>query len=605
MDKNDIGKMIHYERTKENISLQKLAAGVCSAAALQRLECGERLPDFFVLERLVERLGKSVNKTEFLYDEPAFEICYLREQIELLLEQKDGREAERALNYYAGLPQADGPLHRQYICQMRAVLESELRNNRKAAKMLLEEAIAQTVPGFDLYRPEDYLLGESELILVLMRLEADVDEGSAYIHAEGRRLLAYIEQICRDEEVRANLYSKAAWLSGMVLMEQDCREALWYAMQGERILTENCLLLHLPQFLDRIVLLTGRTDKKVQTEWRKQRDALRQLYEIYNEPWGENKIALWKNYRQREIYLVSELLGQERKLTGQSQEKLADALEIDQKTVSRIECGKYKPKSGTFQKMKEYLQIDRDICTTRLVVDDFALLDQEREIAKLSSLRQTEEAERLYRSLKARLLLEWKENLQYVKYMDTLFDKELGRITAEEAIERCWQAFCVTRQNVEIEQLPKIVLGRTENQIMNYIARRYDEIGKKEKAIDLLEKMLQGYENSRVDLKYHYVEVALIYQNLAIGYEERDCFEAALNWCDKVIAFDLRCKRGIMIGSMLEQKTYTEDRMTGDRTNSKRKYQQAYQLLKLMNKKMVLEGLQKLYKTWYGEEIDV
>ncbi len=605
MNRTEIGRMIRYERTKANISLQKMAAGVCSTAALQRLESGERLPDFFVLERLIERLGKSVNKTEFLYDEPAHEICYLRERIELFLEQKNEEEAARALDYYESTPQAGEPLHRQYICQMRAVIESDLRDNRRAAEKLLEEALAQTVPGFDLHRLEACVLGEGELILALMLLEAADDRGAAFIRTEGRQMLAYIEQVCRDEEVRANLYNKAAWLFGTVLMEQDGGEALWYALQGERVLAANCMLLHLPQFLDRIVRLTGKKDRKAQAEWQRQRDALRSLYEEYGEPWEEDKITLWKNYRQREIYLVSELFGQERRLTGESQEKIADALEIDQKTVSRIECGKYKPKPGTFRKIKEYLQIDRDICTTRLVVDDFALLDLERDIAKLSSLRQAAEAEPLYHSLKVQLSLNWKENQQYVCFMDTLFDKELGRITPEEAIERCWQAFRITRQNVGPKQLPGIVLGRTENLIINYIARCYDGVGEKKKAIELLEKMLEGYENSRVDLKYHYVEVALLYHHLAIDYEETDQLEEAIVWCDRSILFELRCKKANTLGFMLQEKRYTMDRITGDKSQSKACYQQSYQLLKLMKKDKLMKSMREGYKKWYGEEVDI
>lgn len=77
-----IGNMIAYERSKQGISAQRLSEGVCSVSALKRLESGVRLPDFFVLERLIERLGKSVNKMEFLYDEGAYDIYYLREIIE-------------------------------------------------------------------------------------------------------------------------------------------------------------------------------------------------------------------------------------------------------------------------------------------------------------------------------------------------------------------------------------------------------------------------------------------------------------------------------------------------------------------------------------------
>lgn len=116
-----------------------------------------------MLGRLIERLGKSVNKLEFLYDESAYEICYLREQIELFLEQKKLTEAEQALDYYESMQLAGEPLHRQYLCQMRSVIELEIHKDHRAAKSLLEEAIRQTLPEFELTRLENYLLGESEL----------------------------------------------------------------------------------------------------------------------------------------------------------------------------------------------------------------------------------------------------------------------------------------------------------------------------------------------------------------------------------------------------------------------------------------------------------
>lgn len=105
---------------------------------------------------------------------------------------------------------------------------------------------------------------------------------------------------------------------------------------------------------------------------------------------------------------------------------MADALEMDQKTISRIERGKYKPKPGTFQKIREYLAMDRSFCSTRIVTEDFALLEQEWNIAKLNSFGREEEARVLYRGLKNMLSDEWKENRQYKKFMDTLFANQEG-----------------------------------------------------------------------------------------------------------------------------------------------------------------------------------
>lgn len=58
MNKREIGNLIYYERTRQNIGLSELASGICSVSVLQRLENGERLPEPLILERLVERLER-------------------------------------------------------------------------------------------------------------------------------------------------------------------------------------------------------------------------------------------------------------------------------------------------------------------------------------------------------------------------------------------------------------------------------------------------------------------------------------------------------------------------------------------------------------------
>ena len=140
--------------------------------------------------------------------------------------------------------------------------------------------------------------------------------------------------------------------------------------------------------------------------------------------------------------------------------------------------------------------------------------------------------------------------------------------------------------------------------IVNYMTRCYDKLGQKEKTIDLLGTIFKGYKKSKVDLKYHYPSLALLYIHIAGICEDCNRFEDSINWCNQAIQFDFQCKRGLNLGFMLEEKTYALDRMTGDRSKSKSKYLQAYQLLKMMNKKSHMLILQKYYKEWYGEEID-
>lgn len=605
MNKSTIGDLINYERRKKNITVRKLTDGICSVSTLQRLESGERLPDFFVVERIVERLGRSVNKIEFLQDEDSYKICYLREMIEEHLEQKRYEDVLEALEYYKSLPEAEKILHKQYILKIEAVVKAEKEQKHKQAKEIMIRALNLTVPNFSWEKLDDFVLGEEELLLILMWIsESEACETTPF-EMDGRRIFNYIERMCQDEEVKANIYSKAAWVFGSIFLKHHKYEDAYFCtFQGIKVLTNNGLLMHLPQFLERILGLAKVQSPQTYYEWERCLRALKRTYEEYHEVWKSDEIYLWKKYRQIEVFLLSELFGQERRIIGESQEKVADSLYIDAKTVCRLEKGRYKPKAGIFQKMKEYLQIERDICNTRIVTDNFSLLELEREIARLNHHRREREAETIYEKLKRQLSDRWKENRQYICYMDMLFANQLGRIGPKEALEECIRAFHITRKNFDFRDLDKIVLSRMEVYIINYMAICYDKLNDKNKSIELLEGAMSGYVRSKVNLKYHYVPVALIYQHLAFDCEECDRLEEAIKWCDKAIRFDLVCRKGLNLGIMLEEKIYAQGKMKGNVLLGKEEYRQAYYILKLMKKEKQMQILKEVFIEWYGEEIN-
>lgn len=604
MTKEEIGKLVNYLRKKKDIEIKKLCLGVCSNVSLARLERGERLPDFFVMERILQRLGKSINKIEILPDEEAYEIYYLREVIEKSLERKEYEEVVNGINYYESLKVAEQPLHKQYIYKIKSVLEEEYYSNIEKSAEYLEQGIQLTIPNFKLIDMNNYLLGEEEMILILMWMERKNKRKEIDVLEYREKILNYIRYTFSDEEVLANLYGKASWIFMKEFIKKGRKvEAARIGIHTIDILVSNGLLLNLPQFLELLLLCYKNINEEKYQEWKKQRDALKWVYETYGKKYEREKINMWKSYRQNEIYLMSEIIGQERKLLKKSQEKVADELDMDQKTISRIEGGKYSPKPGTFQKLKEYMNIDRDICSTRLVVDDFELLELERDISREMHYKRYEKAEHLYRKLKEKLCMKYNENKQYVKYMDVIFEEKNKIITKEEAIKRYKKAFSLSRKNLKIDDLEKIVLNKNETTIINYIARMYNEMNRKEQAIYILKQTLKGFESSKVDVKYHYVSVGLIYENLSIQYEENNQFDEALKYCEKGIIFELKCERGNVLGRYIMQKTYTKERKTEKKEACKYYYQQAYQLLKLMRVKSSMKALENYYKNNYNENI--
>ena len=579
---------------------------MCTPTSLKRLINGDTRQSFFLVERILQRLGISVNKVTLLHNESDDTLFIMREMICKLLVEKAYAKAEYILSEYEMVADLSNPLHLQYVCETRGVILSEAYGKHEEALELYHKAFKAVLERFEVDKLSDFLLGEEEMILLMLMLKEEMKVKNTNISVYARQLLDYVEKQYEDEEVRTNIYTKLAWLMGESAMKNNNYEdALELTLGGIEALTDNGLLLHLPQFLDRLLFLTRDRAEDVYSSWKKKRDALKELYVEYHEPWETEDIRLWESYRQNNIYLISELLRDERDLSGYSQEELAEAIGIDVKTISRIENGKSTPKKATFASIKEHFDLEGDSLQTRLAVDNPSLLEMERDISRLTSKHQYKEAEILFKSLKKQLSMESKVNRQYVAFTEALFDNMLKRKPVEEVIADLENAFLITRNDKHLKNLGKFVTTDLEAKIINMMALCYEILGDRNESIKLLEKLKEGYERSKVTDRNHRIPIGLLYTNLCTYYEEMNRFDDAISLADKAIKYYIKCNRGDNLGFLVEEKTYTNYRMTGDNTTNKGKYRQSYRLMELMKAgEKEKAPLREAYKEWYGETID-
>ena len=601
-----IGDIIKYQINKKSISPEKLTEGLCTTTSLKRLINGDTRQSFFLVERILQRLGISVNKVTLLHNESDDALFIMREMICKLLVEKAYAKAEYILSEYEMVADLSSPLHLQYVLETRGVILSEDYGKHEEALELYHKAFKAVIDRFEVDKLSDFLLGEEEMILLMLMLKEEMIVKNINISLYARGLLDYVEKQYEDEEIRTNIYSKLAWLLGeSAIKNNQYEEALELTLGGIDTLTDNGLLLHLPQFLDRLLLLTKDRAEDVYSSWKKKRDALKELYVEYNEPWETEDIRLWESYRQNNIYLISELLRDERDLSGYSQEELAEAIGIDVKTISRIENGKSTPKKATFASIKEHFDLESDSFQTRLAVDSPFLLEMERDISRLTSKHQYKEAEILFKSLKKQLSKESKVNRQYVAFMEALFDNMLKRKPVEEVLADLENAFLITRKDKHLKNLGRFVTTDLEAKIINMMAVCYKQTGHINKSLDLLENLKKGYERSKVTDRNHRIPIGLLYTNLCTYYEEMNRFDDAISLADEAIKYYIKCNRGDKLGFLVEEKTYTNYRMTGDNTTNKEKYRQSYRIMELMKAgEKEKAPLREAYKEWYGETID-
>ena len=601
-----IGDLIEYQTKKKSVSLDKLAEGLCSATSLKRLINGDTRQSFFLVERILERLGVSVNKVSLLHNENDDRLFIMREMISKLLADRAYTKAEFILTEYKEIADLSNPLQLQYVIEAEGVIQLEGYEKHEEALELFNKAQKIILDEFEMNNLHEFVLGEEEIILLMLMLNEEMKVKNKNISIYARQLLDYVEKQFEDEEVKTNIYSKLAWIMGeSAIRNKKYEDALEFTLNGIDALTDNGLLLHLPQFLDRLLFLTKDRDENMYRSWKKKRDALKELYLEYNEPWETEDIRLWESYRQNSVYLISEFLKDERDLVEYTQEELAEAVGIDIKTISRIENGKSTPKKGTFTSIKEHFDIEIESFQTRLAVDNLSLLEMERDISRLSSKHRYEEAESLFKSLKKQLSMESRINRQYVAFMEELFDSVFKRKPTEEVLANLEKAFLITRTDKHLVNLGRFVTTDLEAKIVNMIAICYEKLGDRNKSIKLLEKLKEGYEKSSVTKRYHRILLGLLYINLCTYYEEINKFKDAINTADKAIKYYIRCNRGDNLGFLVEEKTYIIDRMTNDNSKSNLKYIQSFRLMELMKASENEKApLREAYKTWYGEDIE-
>lgn len=135
--------MLENIRTDKNISKVQLCEGVCTVTALTRYEQDMRVPDKFVIDCLLERLGKNSNKIEFIDTDEEFRISMYRNQIETLFFNREFLKVKEILDVYEKQINRSRHLHQQYICLKKGQLAT-IDGEYEYALELFQRALSYT-----------------------------------------------------------------------------------------------------------------------------------------------------------------------------------------------------------------------------------------------------------------------------------------------------------------------------------------------------------------------------------------------------------------------------------------------------------------------------
>lgn len=606
--KNEIGKTIKILRVDAAKSREEISLGLCSVAVLQRLEAGERYADKKLIDALIQRLGKSPDKFEFVLGKEEYAVNQKRIAIDNAFEAENYDECRELLEKFANECKKDDTLNWQYVEKMKFLLGDLEYKTAEEAETLILGMLCRTSPGFQWEEMEYRLLCIEECKLIYMLALTEIEfrcfRKAAEILA---KLLNYLEKHFSDVEERIKLFPQIAYSLAMCYEYGERYTKEWItAKKAIDLLEENGRIYLLAELLECYkngllgekeawhFALTQEEENEMR-ELENQIEVLKQIQKEYGtgNHTSRGLAAISHNYGGQEVHLIHEVLGRKRKIKGLTQEELSKGI-CEPETLSRLLNGRQTPNQNTYRMLAECLELDSERCRPYLTAEDYEVYEKQRKVGTYLQQKEYVLAENLFEEIEKKLPQNIARNKQYCMMIRTSIESRLGRMDWKERLRYLEEAIKYTIPDypeISISQWP---LCRQEVVLLNNIAISYTRLGNVEKALSIFSDIMKFYKNSEVDSLYHIEALTMTIFNYVEWLGNLERYEEALELYNEAIRMNISVGRGKILSGLLYGKAWNMKRLSQENIKACKKCcKQAYYIACLMkeekNRHFILE----------------
>lgn len=550
-----IGQLLWKLREKEGVRQAQLCKGLCSQAKYVRIEYDQQEIDFFLIDCLMGRLGKSVERLTYILPVDVYEIYELRQEIQQEICLGKLEEAEQCLEKYKKNRRAEEPLHLQFIEQEYAQIAWLRGESVEIVCEHLEKAIAQTMPEAETQRKTGVLSAE-EYKLLLFRWEVCYGTEHERGEKELQELTEEIFQKNFERTERVKVMPYAALLNAKIT--RDGKRDTYLKMITETALEnlrEEGKLLYMPEILDQYarILEKENGDAEFIQLLRQERASILELEKDYG--------ISFENYRLfdhvvRNFEIDAELIRRTRNAAKLTQEKLSEDI-CAQETLARIENGNQKPRSGKLRQMMEKMGRSGNRIETGIQVEEYETLELKIEFSKFIHRWEYENAKKTLAEIESKLDCKILQNRQYVETGKIKLEYHMKKTTDEELLQKLKEILSMTLQNV---QENSYVLTSEEMDILFEMALIYWNRKDYKKALEIYQFQTMQYKRSRVKPQFHMIHWEMAIGNYGMALEELGNIEEAIFISRNKIEQELYAGKGscmenslILLGCTMEK----------------------------------------------------
>lgn len=611
-----IGSLIKQERKKRKISQKKLVAGLCSAQTLSMLEDDMCETDAFLMDMLLQRLGKSPDKLECIVSGEEYHRIKMRSLIEQLIVRRKRKYADYLLERYHDSFKSTDTAQQMYYHRTRAYLllmtvqedTSQQQRNSDIQEALREIRLAvdMTLPGVEGTPLSEYLIStcEVENLLAygkLLNMTGSREKAQSII----LQSFDYIKAHFADAEELCKLLPKCVWLFDNVFSEQaDNLRVIVLCEEAVQVLREASVTYFMLPVIEVLVRRYGSIGAEKKAEyWRRYQDILTGLYEEYAPDMCRD--SLFFDAFQREYYLDYEIIRSERISQNITQEKLIDGVYSSPETLSRVETGKSSPGKKNFDGLMDKLKINKTRYNGYVTLESFEVLELNHEIDVAMTRHDYERASQILSKLK--MIIDIDSNKSRVSWIENTIAKAVGTKSFSDVYDDSIVLLQSTYGKMNYR-----VPFRNEVELFNLIAISANKMGKYIEAVNIWKYVLETYAHSHVSIVHHYRMYAFMLSNYVKTYADIEWEENllqkrenAIKIVEKSIKFEIRCGKGSAIGIDFVTKACTLLEIDKERYEAdiKKYLRMGYDVALLFLNNKNPAQIKNFYKEIYNEEI--
>lgn len=450
-------RMLNTTRQFREVTLEQVCAGLCSVSMMKRIECGERIPQKQMRDRILARMGVPLDGYEEYLSVEEFKQWELRQKLLKSIENKKVTEAETYLNAYR-VYEKQNPVEAQYCDAMELMILQMKKAPVERQQAVVAHAVGLTMQGIENGLSENRLLSEQELNLLaeyvrLREYNGVLEKELEWREKQYQEILQYIEHSLLDDFCRAKIYPKVVYyLSEHILNKEKteetlrtgikrCNEAIELLRDSRKLYYFIELVAVLEKLVTEYEICLKQTNRQGEIEElqrnlqekKRWRDIIMELYNEHDvSPYMEHFCHF---YWGMETYCISDVIRIRRQMFGMTKEKLCEGI-CSVKTLTRIEHKKAKTQMAIVRKLFERVGLCAEYLRTRVVTSDYCVMKLSEEFAWYINNYKMEEAEKSSKELEQRLNLDIPQNKQFMDYYKYLSELQKKEISKEEFIEK-------------------------------------------------------------------------------------------------------------------------------------------------------------------------